>query len=125
MDGRPAFQLTTLCPPPNVLSVDGYSVPTPGGDEVDYDNKGTWVTVIDPMLVDGHSWPSFPDYTFTWQRVAGTVTVPAGTFRDCWTVHSSQTGNVFTTYCRGVGAVITHFDLMGNGAEWKLTSKSF
>jgi len=124
-DGRPAFQVTTLCPPPSVLSTDSYSVPASGGDEVDYDYQGTWTMVIDPTLVDGHSWPSVQGQTLTWQRVVGSITVPAGTFADCWTAHSSQTGNVFSTYCRGVGPVRTHFDVSGNGADWQLTSKNF
>ncbi len=124
-DGRAAFQVTTLCPPPTLLTTDSYSVPTPGGDEVDYDDQGTWFTVVDPMLVDGHSWPWVQGLTLTWERVTGSVIVPAGTFDDCWTAHSSQTGNVFTTYCRGVGVVRTHFDQSGNGAEWQLTAKNF
>jgi hypothetical protein len=123
--GRPAFQVTTLCPPPTMISTESYSVPTAGGDEVDYDYQGAWTVAVDPTLVDGHSWPSTQGTTRTWQRVQGSVTVPAGTFADCWTAKSSQTGNVFNTYCRGVGLVISHFDDSGNGAESRLTSKSF
>jgi hypothetical protein len=124
-NGRAAFQITTLCPPPTQLSVDSYSVPTPGGDEVDYDYQGAWTVSVDPTLVDGHSWPGAAGITLTWHRVAGSVSVPAGTFGDCWKRQSSQTSNSYDVFCRGVGIVISHFDLNGNGSEWKLTSKNF
>ena len=57
--------------------------------------------------------------------MTGSVTVTAGTFGDCWILHSSQQGTLETTFCRGVGDVLQHFDLNGNGAEWQLTSKNF
>jgi hypothetical protein len=66
-------------------------------------------------------------YTRTWHS-AGTVSVPAGSFDDCWRVDQVGTNNDNSTftYCRGVGLVAEHTDDgSGNGADVVLTSKSF
>jgi hypothetical protein len=72
------------------------------------------------LLQDGHSW-SYGGYTtYTWQEQAS-VTVPAGTYTDCWTAVSSNTTFPTSTYCRGIGPVLVQSD----SSEQQLTATSF
>jgi hypothetical protein len=106
--GRPAFQLRGC----NGVIVD---LSVPGGDEVDA-FANAWLVLVDPILEDGHSW-SYSSITYTWRR-EGTVTVPAGTYSDCWTAVASASSFPTNTYCRGVGPVHSVSDT----AEQILTS---
>jgi hypothetical protein len=79
---------------------------------------------IDPTLVDGHTWSYF-NSSYTWKRETS-VTVPAGTYTDCWTANQNVSYTAYNTFCRGVGMVHSYSsDLSGNGWDAKLTSKSF
>jgi len=54
------------------------------------------------------------------------VTVPAGTFTDCWTAQQQVSYTAYLTYCRGAGLVRSYSqDLGGNGWDAQLASKSF
>lgn len=70
-----------------------------------------WSVTLAAPVQEGHRWTD-PQLgiEFTW-RSAGTVTVPAGVFEDCWTrtaqlTGSSSGGSQSTfTYCAGIGPV--------------------
>jgi hypothetical protein len=118
--GRPAFQLDNFC-----SGVGGsYDYSLPGGDEVDFYYNGTWAPIIDLPLQEGHSWTYF-NTSYTWHRETS-ITVPAGTFGDCWTANQDVSYTAFLTYCRGAGLVRSYSkDLAGNGWDAVLASKSF
>jgi len=118
--GRAAFQLDNFC-----SGVSGtYDYSQPGGDEVDFYYSQTWAPIIDLPLQEGHSWTYF-NTSYTWHRETS-VTVPAGTFTDCWTANQNVTYTAFLTYCRGAGLVRSYSqDLGGNGWDAQLSSKSF
>jgi len=61
----------------------------------------------------------------TWHRETS-VTVPAGTFTDCWTANQQVSYAAYLTYCRGAGLVRSYSkDLAGDGWDAQLSSKSF
>lgn len=60
--------------------------------------------ILQPPLVDGAGWNNGAVVVDTLVRENGPVTVAAGTFSDCWTVHSVPWTSD-STYCRGVGLV--------------------
>lgn len=98
-DGREAMNFQGFC-------VDVFLFVIGTGDRVEtYDEDGQLVVVsLDEPVADGHSWEASPGRTFTWNREPAPVTVPAGTFEDCWT--RVEVGLPYTsTYCRGVGKV--------------------
>jgi len=120
VDGRSAFDLTSFC------SGAGQSeVSTVGtGDEVDIDFQNKWLKLIDGTLAEGETWSYF-NTTYTW-HLASTVSVPYGTFTDCWTATQNVNYVAYQTYCPGVGMVQSYSsDLSYNGWDAKLTDKSF
>src|SRR5262249_55445704 len=77
------------------------------GDHVETSPNGTtWSVLTDPPVVAGHSWSNgAAGLTCQWSS-AGDVTVPAGTFHDCWTATCTSAFETdHTTYCRGTGFV--------------------
>ena len=120
VDGRNAFDLLSFC----VAAGTSEVAPTGSGDEVDLDYQGTWLVMIDPTLVDGESWTYF-NSSYTWHRETS-ITVPAGTWTDCWTAQQNVSYTAYMTYCRGVGMVRSYSsDLNGQGWDAQLTAKSF
>jgi hypothetical protein len=118
--GRSAFQLSSYCT--GISGTTDYSLP--GGDEVDIYYGGSWAALVDPTLVEGHGWPYF-NTSYAWHRETS-VTVPAGTFTDCWTAQQQVTYTAFLTYCRGAGLVRSYSkDLNGSGWDAQLVSKNF
>jgi hypothetical protein len=115
LDGRQAFAVTNWCP------AAGTSFLSPGeGDEVFLNYDSTWLPMIALPLQDGFSWDYF-NTSFTWED-AGSVTVPAGTFDDCWTARQNVSYDAFLTYCRGIGMVQSHSsDLNGQGWDAQLS----
>jgi hypothetical protein len=115
--GRDAFQMTNFCsgaPGP-------YDYSTPGGDEVDFYYDTAWLVLVDPMLVAGHSW-DYANTSYTWKRETS-VTVPVGTYDDCWTAEQNVTYTAYLTYCRGVGLVHSYSsDLTGAGWDAQLAT---
>jgi hypothetical protein len=79
--------------------------------------------LVDAPVQEGHTW-SFsgngPD--FVWHD-AGTVTVPAGTYTDCWTRAYTTQSQARFIYCRAVGLV--QVDDTDFGYRAVLTSKNF
>jgi hypothetical protein len=118
-DGQPnAIRVTSLCA--NV----GASYYTVNGDVVQVDVAGTWVLALDAPVQEGHTW-SNGVATFTWHD-AGAVTVPAGTFTDCWSATENVAYESYTIFCRGVGPVHWYSkDAIGNGFDAVLKSKNF
>ncbi len=87
------------------------------GDQVWMWNGSDWIAYLDAPLTEGHSFLS-GFQTFTWYR-PNSVSVPAGTFSDCWTKKDSKSDS-FETFCRGIGLVSSYkVDAFGNG--WKAT----
>ncbi len=117
-NGKPAFEVTSLCQnlPSSLYAVEG--------DVVFVDYLDTWVLALDAPVEEGHTWSNGAS-TFTWHD-EGTVTVPAGTFDDCWRATQNVAYEAYTIFCRGVGPV--HWrsvDLAGNGFDAVLTAKNF
>jgi hypothetical protein len=117
--GRAAFQLTNFC-----TGVTGtYDYAVNGDNEVDFYYQGSWLTLVDPNLTEGHMWPYF-NTSYHWHRETS-VTVPAGTYDDCWTAEQDVSYTAYLTYCRGVGLVRSYSsDLTGSGWDAKLASSS-
>lgn len=115
--GRAAFQMTSFC-----SAVAGtYDYAPRGDDEVDFYYQGSWLTLVDPTLTEGRTWPYFTT-SYHWHREA-TVTVPAGSYDDCWTAIQNVSYTASLTYCRGVGLVRSYSsDLAGSGWDAKLAS---
>jgi hypothetical protein len=119
LEGKEAFEVTSFCSG----SLGNSQIAAGVGDEVFTYFNAAWVTAIDPILEEGHTW-SFANTTLTWHE-EGSVTVPAGTFTDCWTAQQSSPYMSFTTYCRGVGPVRSSATISSSGFDAKLASKSF
>jgi hypothetical protein len=115
--GRAAFQMTNFCS--GVSATYDYA---PGAnDEVDFYYQTSWLTLVDPMLTEGHMWPYF-NTSYHWHRETS-ITVPAGTYSDCWTAVQDVSYSASLTYCRGVGLVRSYSsDLNGSGWDAKLSS---
>lgn len=112
--GKNAFQVQSFCPGAGTSS---YAVT---GDRVEVYYANTWVLSLDAPVEEGHSWTDGLN-TYAWEKV-GQLTVPAGTFEDCWKA-KHQTSASYTTFCRGVGPVRWHFvDGTGNGYDATLTA---
>jgi hypothetical protein len=80
---------------------------------------------------DGASWDwAEPPYAYLhWWEYVGTVTVPAGTFAECWAV---RTANYDSVYCPGVGLAAETIQTSdatgaptGNGCSAELVSTNF
>jgi hypothetical protein len=121
VEGKDAFKLDSFCDPgpPYFLASDV-------GDKVLINVGAGWHTLTDTPLAEGHMWLYAPsNTTLTWHS-EGDVTVPAGTFSDCWTSNGDGASGVFyTTYCRGIG-VVRNYRASVNGDGWdaQLTAKS-
>jgi hypothetical protein len=116
-DGKLAFEVTSFCA--NAGSFF-YSV---SGDNVDWDYQGLWVIALDSPVQEGHTWTNTVE-TYAWHDAAS-VTVPVGTFSQCWRAQDTA-GASYTTFCRGVGPVKWHVtDGLGNGYDAVLTAKNF
>jgi len=76
---------------------------------------------LDTPVEEGHRWQDSVGRSLSWHK-AGSVTVPAGTYHDCWERRlASATENGAVTFCRGVGQV--RYSMSSYSAE--LRSKSF
>ena len=115
-DGQNAFTATHVCAP----TTTRYYVENASGLEV---NVGmAWSVVLPRPIADGSVFTAASS-----QEVLGRiadVTVPAGTFSDCWqTAYLTATGPI-TTYCAGVGLVSLEYDAP-NGGGYKLELVSY
>jgi hypothetical protein len=109
--GKDAFEVTGWC-----SASPGAQVIAPGaGDEVFFYYSGEWLTLLDGNVTEGYSWSYF-NTSYKWKK-EGAVTVPAGTYNDCWSAVQNVSYTAYTTYCRGIGPVRSYSaDL--NGAGW-------
>ncbi len=111
--GRNALQVQSFCPGAGTTS---YAV---DGDKVEIYYASNWVLSLDAPVQEGHTWTDGL-YTYGWENV-GKVTVPAGTYADCWKAKPTV-GTSYTTFCRGVGPVRWHVvDASGSGYDATLT----
>ena len=116
--GRAAYQVTDFC---TALAGETYDYSTPGGDEVDFYYGSDWLELIDPNLVAGETW-TYANTSYTWKRET-TVTVPAGSYDDCWTANQNVSYTAYSTYCRGAGLVHNYSaDLTGAGWDAQLSA---
>jgi hypothetical protein len=117
VDGKPSFQVQSFCPGAGTSS---YAV---DGDKVEIYYANTWVLSLDAPVAEGHTWTDGVN-SYAWEKV-GQMTVPDGTFDDCWKVKPSA-GTSYTTFCRGIGPVSWHFvGADGNGYDAQLTAHKF
>jgi hypothetical protein len=118
VDGKAAYQVESFCPG---FGSSYYAVE---GDKVELNYKDQWVLLLDSPVEEGHSWSNGVS-VFTWHN-AGSVTVPAGTFADCWKATETANFTAYTIFCRGVGPVRWYRkDSAGNGIDAQLAMKSF
>ena len=75
---------------------------------------------LDSPVSHGHTW-NYVGNTATWLD-AGTVTVPAGTFTNCWRWQTNTPESGYGIYCRGVGLVRRFYPGYYDAV---LTSKNF
>jgi hypothetical protein len=116
-DGKTAFQAQSLC------AYAGTFYYAADGDVVYWDNAGTWILSLDAPVTEGHTWSNGVT-SYVWHD-AGSVTVPAGTFTDCWKAQDTG-GPSFTIFCRGVGPVHWSYrDASSNGYDALLAAKNF
>lgn len=117
LEGKTALTVESLC---EGLGPYDYAVE---GDRVfSYDELASeWIVALDAPVEAGHAW-SDGTRDFVWES-SGTVTVPAGTFSECWSATEQVDYTSFTIFCRGVGPVHWHYeDGFGNGYDAKLTA---
>lgn len=98
-EGKMAFQLTDSCfdTGPSWLSVVDGTIQQ-FADE--------WRISIGAPVAEGSHWTYNPSVELEW-RSAGTVTVEAGTFQNCWTRATvARPTDLERTYCPGVGRVL-------------------
>jgi hypothetical protein len=114
VDGRNAFVISSYCDgvSPSAVSVSDKSA--------DVDFLGVYIPQLAAPVTEGASFASI-EGTTTWHK-EGAVTVPAGTFQDCWRAVSGAT---FVVYCPGVGTVIIHEDTGDGVIDARLMSKNF
>lgn len=113
--GQDAYTATHVCAP----TATRYYVENAQGLEV---NVGAaWSLVLPRPIADGAMFQAASSQPVI-ARVAN-ITVPAGTFSNCWqTAYVSATGPV-TTYCAGVGLVSLEYQApSGGGYKIELTS---
>lgn len=115
--GRDAFQITNFCS--GAAGTFDYAAGT--GDEIDFYYQTQWLTLVSTPLAEGHQWPYF-NTSYHWHREAS-VTVPAGTYDDCWTAVQDVSYTASLTYCRGIGLVRSYSeDLNHSGWDAKLSA---
>jgi hypothetical protein len=118
VDGKQAIQVQSAC------ANAGSAYYAVAGDVVQIDEQGTWRLALDAPVQEGHTW-SDGTSTFTWHSV-GSVTVPAGTFEDCWSATENVAYPAYAIFCRGVGPVRWYTkDAQGNGYDAQLHAKNF
>jgi hypothetical protein len=116
-DGRQAYEVRSFC------KAVGSVYYAEDGDVVYWDYAGTWLLALDSPVQEGHTWTNGIT-SYAWHD-AGTVTVPAGTFSNCWRAQDVL-GPTHIVLCRGVGPVQWSYrDALGNGYDAALTGKNF
>jgi hypothetical protein len=96
-EGRTAFELQRFCDTdaePTYMNVTNGEI---------YQYLDGWYRNVAAPVQEGATWAFAPGYTLKWSSV-GAVTVPAGTFTNCWrrTILEYEGG---ITFCPGVGQV--------------------
>lgn len=99
IDGKSAYEIET-----DFCSAAQRQVATDDGQILE--NQGTWIVELATPLQEGTNWDGVVGESFTYTSVP-TITVPAGTFTDCWerTVVQALGTRNNNTYCPGVGIV--------------------
>ncbi len=97
--GHDAYQVRDFCTPDQLtaFSYDGDTL-------LQYFPPTEWLEVMASPVEDGTSWTFAPGTTITWHATAS-ITVPAGTFNDCFMRTVSDSPGLQATFCPGVGQV--------------------
>jgi hypothetical protein len=118
MDGKQAIEVQSAC------ANAGAAYYVVDGDLVQVAVSGAWLTALATPVQEGQTWSEGSE-SFTWHS-AGTVTVPAGTFDDCWSATQNVAYSAYAIFCRGVGPVRWYTkDAQGDGYDAELTAKNF
>jgi hypothetical protein len=118
IDGKQAIEVQSAC------AEAGSAYYVVDGDLVQVAVDGAWLTALGTPVQQGQTWSEGSE-GFTWQSV-GTVTVPAGTFDDCWSATQNVAYSTYAIFCRGVGPVRWYTkDAQGNGYDAELSAKNF
>jgi len=116
--GKDGYKVQSFC------AAYGAATYAVSGDEVELYYSNQWVLALDAPVAEGHTWSNGVG-TYTWHS-AGSVTVPAGTFHDCWSATENVAYTAYTIFCRGVGPVRWYTkDLAGKGLDAQLRAKNF
>ena len=122
LGGRDAFAVSSYC-----SATTGSLYYSLDAQELDlfWESDGQWHLDLDLTLQAGRSWSNGTG-TEVWAS-EGTVTVPAGTFHDCWRATKQAAYDAYTVYCPGAGEVHTHLANSATGNAWDfiLVAKSF
>jgi len=98
-EGRMAYRVTESCTPDSdswLSEVDG-AIESFGAE---------WQVSMGMPVAAGTTWPYGTAIEFGWEE-AGTVTVQAGTFENCWSrINVTTPTDMKRTYCPGVGRVL-------------------
>ena len=95
-EGRQAYTLTSLCQDQDTrMALDD-------GEVLEW-IPNFWARALPAPVEAGFTWSSGAG-RYTWTDV-GSITVPAGTFSDCWERTSADPLVQTNTYCAGVGMV--------------------
>jgi hypothetical protein len=115
VDGRDALWISSYCDgqPPAAVSVSDRSA--------DVDVQGKYIPQLAEPVVEGATFASIMGQT-TWHKERSPVTVPAGTFDNCW---RAVAGSNFVVYCPGVGTVHIHEVHNGGVIDAILKAKNF
>ncbi len=96
-EGKQAFAVTDLCG-----GADAHFAIENG--EVSEWVEGFWATALKAPVEEGPTWITDGTSTFSWKK-AGSVTVAAGSFQNCWERSSSDQLQFTKTFCPEVGLV--------------------
>ena len=116
ISGRSAFEASYAC-----NGRRGYMSEVSSG-KIDIHYNGNWYRYLDTPLVEGHVWNEFRAQAL-WTRVED-ITVPAGTFTNCWRKIRQVPYTHWEEYCDGIGMVRSEVIDMGQNYI-KMELKSF
>jgi hypothetical protein len=112
--GRDAVWISSYCDGQSPAAV------AVGTSSADVYVNGTYISQLAEPVADGKTFQGLSGAT-TWHKEP-LVTVPAGTFQNCWRAVS---GSTYVIYCPGAGTVHIHEDY-GNGViDAQLKTKNF
>jgi hypothetical protein len=114
VNGRNAFIISSYCAGQSNAAV------AVSDKSADVDVQGRYIPQLAEPVAEGAQFQGLSGTT-TWHKM-GAVTVPAGTFQNCWRTTSGAT---YVDYCPGAGTVHIHEDHGYGVIDAQLKSKNF